>query len=213
MPRPAKPSCVLFDFDGVCADTEKYGLQLDREVYQQFGIEPTQEQLHSLVGTTGLESIPALFREYGMDVSAQEFFARRRDNVSIYRDFPLEVQPGLLPLLADLRSRRIPTGLVSTTAAQSILYALNRLGLMACFDVVVCGDMVQHHKPDPEPYQRAIEALGVGAAEGIAVDDSPTGISSAKGAGLYVLGYAGASIVQDTSQADETIRTFEGLQL
>lgn len=123
------PACVLFDFDGVCADTERYGIELDREVYELYGINPTREEMQSLVGTTGLESIPALFRKYGLTVTAQEFFAKRRDNTCIYRDFPLEAEPGLIGVLADLRARRIPIGLVSTTAASSIFFALDRLHL------------------------------------------------------------------------------------
>lgn len=211
--RPTNPSCVLFDFDGVCADTERYGLQLDREVYEQYGIEPTDAEMRTLVGTTGLESIPALFRRYGMDVSAQEFFSRRRDNLCIYRDLPLEVQPGLMDVLRDLRRRNVPTGLVSTTNAQSILFALDRLGLMSCFDIVVTGDMVKNHKPAPDPYLDAQSRLGVAFGTGIAVEDSPTGIHSAKAAGLYVLGYVGGSIAQDVSEADEKLPSFVGLRL
>ena len=119
MIKPDTPACVLFDFDGVCADTERYGIELDREVYELYGINPTKEEMQSLVGTTGLESIPALFRRYGLTVTAQEFFAKRRDNTCIYRDFPLEAEAGLLDVLKDLRARHIPTGLVSTTAASS----------------------------------------------------------------------------------------------
>ena len=145
------PACVLFDFDGVCADTERYGIELDREVYELYGINPTKEEMQSLVGTTGLESIPALFRRYGLTVTAQEFFAKRRANTCIYRDFPLEAEAGLLDVLKDLRARHIPTGLVSTTAASSILFALDRLHLTSCFDVIVTGDMCEHHKPEPPP--------------------------------------------------------------
>lgn len=213
MEKPATPGCVLFDFDGVCADTEHYGIELDREVYELFGIEPTEEEMQSLVGTTGLESIPALFRKYGLEVTAQEFFAKRRANVCIYRDFPLEAQPGLKEVLEDLRSRQIPVGLVSTTAASSILFALDRLHLASSFDTVVTGDMCQKHKPEPDPYLLALRLLGQSAESAVAIEDSPTGIHAAKAAGLYVFGYRGASIVQDISEADEELAGFRQFRI
>lgn len=202
------PACVLFDFDGVCADTERYGIELDREVYELYGISPTREEMQSLVGTTGLESIPALFRKYGLTVTVQEFFAKRRDNTCIYRDFPLEAEPGLIGVLADLRARRIPIGLVSTTAASSIFFALDRLHLASSFDVIVTGDMCERHKPEPDPYLLALRLLNKDAKDSIAVEDSPVGIHAAKAAGLYVMGYRGASIKQDTSEADEQLEGF-----
>ncbi|GEM_PF-79247 len=213
MQRPHHLACVLFDFDGVCADTERYGLELDREVYEQFGIEPTEEEMRTLVGTTGIESIPALFARHGMKVTAEEFFAHRRENITIYRDMPLEAEPGLKDLLDRLRRQGVRTGLVSTTDALPIIYALDRLAIMGRFDIVVTGDMVERHKPLPDPYLEALARLGVEASCAIAIEDSPTGIRSAKDAGLYVLGYQGGSIPQDVSGADEAIQSFCGLAL
>ena len=76
IPRPTRIQAALFDFDGTLADTERLGIELDDEAYAHFGITPTQGEKNSLAGTDGLESIPALFRAHGMDVSAAEFFAR-----------------------------------------------------------------------------------------------------------------------------------------
>lgn len=213
MSRPGNIQAVLFDFDGVCADTEPLGLQLDREVYAYYGIEPTDEERHALVGTTGEETIPWLFRRHGMDVTAEEFWGHRRPNELIYKEMPLQLIPGIPELLRKLRARGIRTALVSTTVSPSINFALNRLGLQAMFDIHICGDMVARHKPDPEPYLAGVAALGVNPTRCVAVEDSPTGIAAAKAASLYTLGYAGYSIHQDTSAADETIESFVGLEL
>ena len=55
------------------------------------------------------------------------------------------------------------------------------------FDVVVCGDEVAKPKPDPEPYLRAAELLGVAPQRCLAVEDSPTGALAAERAGVAVL--------------------------
>lgn len=213
MPRPLAVRYVLFDFDGVCVDTESWGLKLDREVYEQYGIDPTDEEVQGIVGTTGLESIPALFRKHGMRVTAEEFWARRRDNSIIYRDVPLEPTPGIVALIRDLRERGIRTALVSTTYAYDINFALNRLGMQSLFDAIVTGDMVKRHKPAPDPYLAGMEALDAPVADCVAVEDSAVGIHAAKAAGLYTLAYVGGPIPQDTHEADEAFSDFSRLEL
>lgn len=211
--RPSDVQAVLFDFDGVCADTEPLGLELDRAVYARHGIHPTRQEMESLVGTTGEESVPALFARYGQQVSAEQYWAEREDNVVIYRDMPLSAMPGVIDLLRRLRARGVLTALVSTTRASNINFALNRLGMQPLFDALVTGDMVEHHKPEPEPYLLGARTLGAEPVACVAIEDSPTGIASAKAAGLYTIGFAGLTIHQDTSAADETVGTLVGLEL
>ncbi len=74
--------------------------------------------------------------------------------------------------------------------------------LAGAVDAIVGGDMVERPKPAPDPWLAAMGFLGVTPAETVAVDDTPTGIRSAKAAGLYVVGFKGSEIVQDTSAAD-----------
>ena len=100
------------------------------------------------------------------------------------------------------------TGIVSSTRSQLILTALDRLHLVSQFDVVVCGDMVTRRKPDPEPYLRAAQLLGLAPGDCLVIEDSPAGIRAGKAAGCTVLGYTGSSIRQDVSAADLTLSDF-----
>ena len=196
-PRPTRIQAALFDFDGTLADTERLGIELDDEVYAHFGITP----------------IPALFRAHGMDVSAEEFFSHRRPNAIIYEEMPLEASPGARELMARLRADGTRVAVVSTTEHRLVVTALGRVGLLDLVDLVVGGDDVTRHKPDPEPYARALKALGIAAHEAVAFEDSPSGVASAQAAGVHTLGYTGSSVPQDLSAADELFSSFELLDL
>ena len=102
---------------------------------------------------------------------------------------------------------------VSTTEHRLVVTALGRVGLLDLVDLVVGGDDVTRHKPDPEPYARALKALGIAAHEAVAFEDSPSGVASAQAAGVHTLGYTGSSVPQDLSAADELFSSFELLRL
>jgi beta-phosphoglucomutase-like phosphatase (HAD superfamily) len=61
---------------------------------------------------------------------------------------------------------------------------LERLGIFDLFDCLRCRDDVEHVKPDPDLYLASLDCLGVVAAEAVAIEDSPNGITAAKNAGL-----------------------------
>ena len=91
--------------------------------------------------------------------------------------------------------------------------ALGRIGLADLVDLVVGGDDVTHHKPDPEPYARALEAFGATPADAVAFEDSPAGVASAQAAGVYTFGFTGSCVPQELPAADEHFSSFAELSL
>jgi len=85
-----------------------------------------------------------------------------------------------------VRFAGLPTALVTSTGRRLVEVALDTLG-RENFDVIVCGDEVAMPKPDPEPYRAAAKLLGVPIEDCVAIEDSPTGVSSALASGAAVL--------------------------
>lgn len=213
MARPERIDAVLFDFDGTLCNTEVVNLRLVQGVLRQMGAEVSLGELEVLTGGEDRVTVPSILERHHVAGTIDDY-ERLRDNCyRTYAEAPLTLEPGALDLLDSLRARGTKVGLVSMTVARCILTGVARLCILDRFDVVVCGDMVSRRKPAPDPYLRAAELLGVDPAHCIAVEDSPTGIRSAKAAGCHVIAYTGCDIVQDVSAADEVIDSFVGLAL
>ena len=213
MARPRHLEAVLFDFDGTLCNTEVENLRLVQDVLRQMGAEVPMAELEVLTGGEDRVTVPPILERHGVAGTIDDY-ERLRDNCyRTYAEAPLELEPGALDLLDGLRARGVKVGLVSMTVARCILTGVARLGIMDRFDAIVCGDMVERRKPAPDPYLRAMELLGAAPGACVAVEDSPTGIGSAKAAGCHVVAYTGGGIVQDVSAADEVISSFVGLAL
>lgn len=201
---------ILFDFDGVIADTEPRNAAYLAAALQRFGITMTEQDQRELVGVQDKSTLERLLARAKTPVSPEELEAERRRCGNTYQNDPhLAPQPGLVCWLDALQQSGIRTAVVSSTRTQLVVTALNRMRLLRKFDVVVCGDMVERRKPEPDSYQLALRWLDLAPERCIAIEDSPTGIRAAKVAGLRVIGYTGGSVRLDISQADFAAASFQ----
>ena len=154
-------SCVLFDFDGVIADTERSNGDYLAQALAAFGIPFTEEDRLSLIGTNGAGTLDRFLQRADPPVTREQLAQVREGLGNTYEDSPLSPQPGLREWLEELDRQGIRTGVVSSTSTKYIVTALNRMGLTGQFQVIVCGDMVRRPKPAPHSYQLAMSLLGL----------------------------------------------------
>ena len=201
--------CVLFDFDGVIADTETSNFEYYRKAFLYFGVELSDEDINKLIGTVVPKYEKVLLARAPRPVTHEELAKKKAEIGNTYEDGELCPAAGVKELIAKLRRRGIRTAIVSSTYTKLIVTALNRMGMTDLFDLILCGDMYSRAKPDPEGYLTAMRYLNAEPEECVVVEDSPNGIQAGKSSGAYVIAYAGNAIKQDVSRADRVISSFE----
>jgi len=118
--------------------------------------------------------------------------------------------PGAVELIQAL-SGKLPIAICSGALREDILPILGKLGIEDAFDTIVTADDTHISKPDPAPYRLAAEKLGI--TNGLAIEDTPAGIASAKGAGLRVLAVTNSYKCEFLTDADIIVDSLEGLSL
>jgi len=128
--------------------------------------------------------------------------------------------PGAVPLIEAIHTRGIPLAISSGALRSDIDPILATLGVAGCFARIVSADEVEKSKPDPESYRLAWSALmrrfpGTLTSPGnsLAIEDTPAGIRSAKGAGLSVLAVAGSCRREELSEADTVVDSLEAVRI
>jgi HAD superfamily hydrolase (TIGR01509 family) len=177
---------LLFDFDGLLVDTETPSRLAYEELYREHGHKLPLEKWATLVGTIGAPFDPFAHLEalVGQPLDREELIARRRA-----REFELidleDLRPGVEEYLAEAEQRGLKTAVVSSSSRDWIEPILQRLDRLDHWDTIVTADGdPSRAKPQPTLYLEALTALGVGANEAIAFEDSPNGVRAAKRAGL-----------------------------
>jgi HAD superfamily hydrolase (TIGR01509 family) len=183
------PAAVLWDMDGTLVDSEKVWTVSLADTARWLGGELSQEARDDMVGSNMARTLVLMFDDLGLArdaarIAGAEAFLTRRTG-ELFAD-GLEWRPGALEALRTVRAAGWPTALVTNTGRALTEMALRSIG-REHFTVTVCGDEVPRGKPDPDPYLRAAELLGVTAGECLAVEDSPTGALAAQRAGAVVL--------------------------
>ena len=168
-------------------------------------------RIGTLTGPNELDELDALL-EAPCDRDAVTATRRRRE-LELLELEPL--RPGVRELLEDARDLGLHVAIVSSSSRSWIDSNLERLGLVDGWATVVCADGdTTRCKPSPALYLEALELLGVGADEAIAIEDSPNGIAAARAAGIFCVGFPNdVTSALDLSHADLVVESLEDVPL
>lgn len=169
---------LLFDFDGVLADTERVHHACWSEVLQPFGVTFDWEfYRRECVGVSD-RTLAARFGAGQPECLRKQALFRSR----LEQDPPFH--PETLDLVRELHAR-YPLAIVSSSNRLEVEPPVERAGIRPCFQTIVCAQDVERLKPAPDPYLRAAALLA--AQNPLVIEDSDAGVASAQAAGFEVL--------------------------
>jgi beta-phosphoglucomutase len=179
---------ILFDFDGVLADTEPVHCACWADVLAPAGI-PLEWAIYRerFMGIDDREMLRILAAEAAPPVSWHDLWSLYPAKKELFRSRVTATPPFLPELGAFLTGLdgRYKLAVVSSSSCSEIEPMLEAGGLRHFFQTVVGGENVKHHKPAPDPYLLAAERLNVRAP--LVVEDSEPGLASGRAAGFEVL--------------------------
>jgi beta-phosphoglucomutase len=187
---------ILFDFDGVLADTEPLHYECWKQILAPFGIHLNWPFYQArCIGISDRLMVERLAAERVPPLPLEEVMPAYHSKLGMFRQ-NIETNP---PFLADtiaLVRELFPVyklGVVSSSGRSEVEPPIERAGFRNCFQAIVCGKEVENLKPAPDPYLRGAELLG--ARRPLVVEDSDAGVASAKAAGFDVVRVSSADQV------------------
>jgi beta-phosphoglucomutase-like phosphatase (HAD superfamily) len=182
-PPPLHIEALLFDLDGTLADTGSLNVAAYTQALREAGIAVADGVLErEAPGRHWRQFLPPIIESARARVDPARIADRKK---SIYAGLVdrVRLNDALLALLTACRPF-MRTALVTTASAANVSALLTAHALHPHFEVIVTGDDVQRHKPDPEAYLLAARRLAVDPARCLAFEDSDIGEQSARSAGM-----------------------------
>jgi beta-phosphoglucomutase len=211
---------VVFDFDGVIANSEPLHYRAFRDVLADGGVPLTERDYYSrYLGFNDFGAFQAIGADRNVEWSAGQidtFVARKAERMeALERDHSV-LFPGAAAAVRRLADR-CPLAISSGALRAEILRVLEREGLSDAFAVLVASEDTPVSKPAPDPYRLAVKRLselvaGLTARDCVAIEDSLWGLESARTAGLVTIAVAHTYPSADLAGlADEVVQNLDVL--
>ena len=180
-----KVQAVIFDMDGLLADTEPLYFQAESELARRYGKDFTRDVMEKMMGHKAARSIQIMIETLGIEGPVEDVLALR-DN--LYKDLLMRgVKPmnGVFEFLDWLERRGYRKAVGTSSKAEFKDIIFGHLDLDDHFEVVITGEEVSVGKPAPEIYQRVLDRLALQPHQCIVLEDSAAGLKAAKAAGCF----------------------------
>lgn len=209
---------VIFDFDGVIVDTEVTFVRALHEFLERMGLSHDPDEALKYTGLPPVEIISQIRRnlsnsekysETELMEGLQEMYTKVIGQAEV---IPMK---GFQKFYDRLKENGVKVALGTSRDADNAEELMKSAGLDLEFDVAVTHKDITHPKPHPETFILAAEKLaemGISENEILILEDSFNGIQAGKASGIFVVGFKGSEVVQNTSHADIECNSYEEVE-
>ena len=207
-------SAILFDLDGTLVNTDGLHFETWKEALSSLGINIDRAFYnHNISGRTNEEIVKDILPQLSLEEGLKIVYAKEEN----FRNLAgkLTPMPGLDRILDWVASNKLKKAVVTNAPRANAKFMLEALKLTNVFPIVILAEDAPRGKPDPAPYQLALNRLEIENHQAIVFEDSPSGLRSAKAAGIYTIGVTSGHESKDLleSGADRVINDFTDVKL
>lgn len=181
-------NAIIFDFDGLLADTEIVSYRIYKELLQQYGYPYTKEEYaQNFSGKTEVKNVENLIQTYHLPWSLEAGLAKVLEVETRLLSQGVDLKHGVVELLRFLKENGCKTGLATSSTKDRALNILSQHNIIDYFDIFVFGNEVENGKPNPDIFLKACEKLNEKPENCLVLEDSEAGIEASYSAHIPVI--------------------------
>jgi len=206
---------IIFDFDGVLANTMQAHLKSEQRVFGELGLKISKGELGKYFGMKVTAFNRCVIKDYNLNASVEEIVAKKYAALDeIIDNNKINALPGAIELARNTNLQGLKLAIASGSRKEFVEKVLDKIGGRELFPVILGEAEVEKGKPEPEIFLKCAEKLGVKPADCLVLEDAENGVIAAKKAGMKVVAILNEfSGNQDYSKADLRIKSFEEIPL
>ena len=195
---------VIFDLDGVLADSEPWWNQIDANLLAEYGVTYRGEYHRNVLGVSYRLAVEFYKNAFHLSAPVEELMRRRGQIATEFFANRVGLFPSAKTTLEELRQMKLRLALATSSVSASARPFLERTGIRSSFEVIVTGDEIRRGKPYPDIYLCTAEKLGVSADACLVIEDALSGIAAAKAANMRVAAIPDTRFVDPREYEKET---------
>jgi len=209
--KSVNATAIIWDLDGVIADTAPYHLKAWQQTFRKRDVELTEEDFRHSFGLRNEAIIPGILRK---EITGEEIERISSEKEEAFRRLigqNISPLPGAIELMKSLAEAGFQMALASSTPIENIELVTERLGVKRYFQCIICAGDVSKGKPDPQVFLLAARGLGAEPENCIVIEDAVAGVTAAKRAGMRCLAVTTTHPRGDLKEADLIVDTLEAV--
>ena len=181
---------VIFDMDGVLADTQKIHAEVESELFKELGINISpSEMTKRFAGLSFKLQIETILKEHGKSADIDDLDLEKYERYIKALEPGIEGVRGARPLVEWLHAKNVRMAIATSNKRKAATIVVRELGIDNYIKVLVSSEDVEHGKPAPDIFIEAAKKIEVQPKDCVVVEDGESGIVGAKKAGMKTIGY------------------------
>ena len=177
---------VIFDLDGLLADSEPWWSQIDAKLLAEYGVTYRGEYHRNVLGVSYRLAVEFYKNAFHLSAPVEELMRRRGQIATEFFANRVGLFPSAKTTLEELRQMKLRLALATSSVSASARPFLERTGIRRLFDMIITGDEIERGKPYPDIYLLTAEKLHVDIDGCLVIEDALAGIAAAKAANMRV---------------------------